>query len=341
MLNTLDMLEELTQATGVVADEGSAWEVAAKLAQPYGTVRRDALGNVLVTVREPKEGQPHILLDAHLDEIGMAVSEIDDEGFLHVIPNGGVDKRLLLAQEVTVHGTKPLYGIVVALAPHLMTEEDKKAVPEFDKITIDLGMSKEEVEKYVMLGDKITVNGKFTRLLNNRAASKAMDDRAGIVSLLEAAQLLQGEDLSCGVTLLFSTQEEIGGYGAQVATFGVEPTHAIAVDVSFARTPDTPKNKTFPLGCGTLITASPAMSKRVFEDLKTAAKEENIPYMVEVTGANTGTNANSIFDVKTGVLTGVLGIPLRYMHTPVEVIDPHDIECTAKLLAAYIRRLGK
>ena len=168
-----------------------------------------------------------------------------------------------------------------------------------------------------------------------------MDDRAGIVSLLEAAQLLQGEDLSCGVTLLFSTQEEIGGYGAQVATFGVEPTHAIAVDVSFARTPDTPKNKTYPLGCGTLITASPAMSKRVFEDLKTAAKEENIPYMVEVTGANTGTNANSIFDVKTGVLTGVLGIPLRYMHTPVEVIDPHDIECTAKLLAAYIRRLGK
>lgn len=341
MLNTLELLEELTQATGVVADEGSAWEIAAKLAAPYGQVRTDALGNVIVTVREPKVGEPHLLLDAHLDEIGMAVREIDDEGFVHVIPNGGVDKRLLLAQEVTVHGTKPLYGIVAALAPHLMTEEDKKTVPEFDKITIDLGMNKEEVEQYVGPGDKITVNGKFTKLLGNRAASKAMDDRAGIVSLLEAAQLLQGEELSCGLTLLFSTQEEIGGYGAKVGTFGIEPTHAIAVDVSFARTPDTPKNKTFPLGCGTLITASPAMSKKVFEQLKTIAKEENIPYMVEVTGAQTGTNANSIFDVKTGVLTGVLGIPLRYMHTPVEVIDLHDIECTAKLLAAYARKLGK
>ncbi len=336
-----DLIEKLTNAVGVSGDEATAAAAAAELLRPYGRVEADALGNILCTVKKPKEGGPHLLLDAHIDQIGLIVQEIDDKGFLKVANCGGMDRRILMASEVTVHGKRPVYGVICSQPPHLAKEGDSKKAPKLEDIAIDVGLSKEKAQELIALGDRITLSGPVREMVNGQLVSQALDDRASCAAIIRCLKLIKGKDIPCGLTVLFSTREEVGGQGARTGAFSVFPTKAIVVDVSFGYTPDSPRHKCGELGKGPMIGFAPAISRRFSNELVELAKANEIPYQVEIMEGETGTNADQIVIAQSGVETGMVSIPLKYMHTPIETVDPADIEAAARLMAACVQKGGE
>lgn len=340
-MDMLKLTRELCGAMGVSGSEEEASKAA--LEHLRGLTEQaylDDFHNVIGIVRRPREGEKTVLLDAHIDQIGMIVTYIDDEGFLRVANCGGVDRHLVLAQQVTVFGVKPVTGIVATKPPHLTTAEEVGKAPEIDGILIDVGMTKEEAQKLVPLGSRVVIDSQFHGLMGQKIASRALDDRIGVAAILRALELVRGKQLGCGVTVLFSAQEETGEQGAKVAGFELEPDIALSVDVSFAHTPDASPYKCGKMGQGVMIGVAPSLSKPVYEKLIFLAKEGQIPYQMEVMGGATGTNADTLGTLKGGVATGLLSIPLKYMHTPVEVVDLDDVESVAQLLAAYLMSFG-
>lgn len=332
------LIMELSSACCITGD-GSAADVVAKEAAKYADVRRDNLGNVIAVVKKPQEGKPNILLEAHLDEVGFIVTAIDEDGFLHFSTVGGPDHRILLGEEVTIHAKDEVYGVICCRPPHLSTKDDRKKVPDVDETAIDIGFSHDEAIKRVSPGDFVTFRRTPRELLNGNITGKSLDNRAGCATVLRAMELLKGKT-TCGLTAAFTLHEELGGQGSKTAAFGAAPTHALVVDVSFAFTPDAPRDKCGDLGKGPMIGVSPVLSREVINTLFDIAKQENIPYQTEVMGGSTGTNADTITTTRDGVKTGLISVPLRYMHTASEVITPDDIENTARLMAAAVERIG-
>ncbi len=332
------LLEKLCAAKGVSGAENEAAKVAAELLEKYMPAETDALGSV---TGKTGEGNTHILLDAHLDQIGLIVTAIDEDGFLKVTKCGGADIRVLAAAEVTVHGKKPLYGVVTSTPPHLSKPDDADKAKGFDDIAVDIGMTADEAKKLVSLGDRITFNGSYTKLLSNRVSSPSIDDRAGVAAILRCLELLEGKNHGCKISVLFSVQEETGGSGAQTGAFSAEADEAIAVDVSFATAPGISGEKYASLGGGTMIGYGPSLDYDMSRKLTEIAEKNGILNQTEVMGRNTGTNCDEIQVAGKGVKTALLSIPLRNMHTAVEVCDLEDIENTAKLMAEYIIERGE
>ena len=332
------LLEKLCSAKGVSGAENEAAKVASELLGKYMPSGTDALGSVTGTMGE---GDTHILLDAHLDQIGLIVNAIDEDGFLKVTKCGGADIRVLAAAEVTVHGKKPLYGVITSTPPHLSKPEDSDKAKGFDDIAVDIGMTAEEAKKYVSLSDRITFNGEYTKLLGNRVSSPSIDDRAGVAAILRCLELLEGKNHGCKISVLFSVQEETGGSGAQTGAFSAQPDEAIAVDVSFATAPGISSEKYASLGAGTMIGYAPLLDYDMSKKLTGIAEKNGISNQIEVMGRNTGTNCDEIQVAGKGVRTALLSIPLRNMHTAVEVCDLEDIESTARLMAEYIIERGE
>lgn len=337
-MTTVEILENLCAAPGVVGEEMPASEAAAQLLREFTEdVTIDAFGNVLAHLPGESDNAPHILLDAHIDQIGMIVTHIEDNGFLRVANCGGVDRRLVLGQQVTVLGTEPLTGLVAVKPPHLSDEDERKKVPEISELAIDIGFSREEAEKRVHPGDRVALTGSFTALQNGRVTSVSIDDRSGAAAILHAFRLLAGKKLPYAVTALFSVQEETGGLGAAVSAFRTKPDEAIAVDVSFARQEGLEER--YPkLGGGAMIGIAPPLNRGMFDELVNLAKEKEIPFSIEAMGGRTSTNADEIAVSAGGVKTALLSIPLKYMHTPVETVQISDIEAVGQLIASYILR---
>ncbi len=263
-----DILKKLAESVGVCGDEGfEACKIVSQLMKPYcENIKIDAMNNVICTVKSAESGKPSIMLDAHLDEIGLMVTQIDENGFLKVASCGGVDYRMILGRSVTIHAKKPLSGIVVCL------ENDSKKVPDADKVCIDTGLSAEKARKLILPGDRITIDAPYTHLLGDYVTSRAFDDRAGCAVIVRAVQLLSELNPDCSVTAVFSVQEENGCRGAVTASFQTAPTHAIATDVSFGHTPDAPKDKCGTMGGGPMIGISPVLDIKLSRLLqKTAA----------------------------------------------------------------------
>ncbi|NLZ46831.1 MAG: M42 family metallopeptidase, partial [Clostridiales bacterium] len=277
---------------------------------------------------------PTILLEAHIDEIGFIVSYITDDGFLMVSNCGGIDRRLLLAQQATIFGSETIYGVITSTPPHL--EEDSTTVPKIDQIYIDTGLSKEECEKKVTLGDKVVITNKYAELQGDRLTGKSLDDRSGVAAILLALDMIKGKDLPFNISVLFSAQEETGERGAKIGSFKIKPDYAIVVDVSFALTSDDSEYKCGKLGKGAMIGIAPSLSKKMSKRFIEIAKLNDIPYQVEVMNGTTGTNADVIGVTENGVRTVTISIPLKYMHTPVEVISISDVENTARLIAKFL-----
>lgn len=334
-----DKLFELSNVVGVAGDEFSAASIACNMLKEFARdAHIDSFGNVIGNIGERCEDKPHILLDAHIDQIGMIVTNITDDGFLKVSGCGGIDRRLLLAQQVTVYGKEAIKGVITSTPPHL--EEDNKKVPKVENIYIDIGMSKESAEKIVSLGDRVIIDSDCCELLNGRVTSKAIDDRSGVLAILYALEKVKGKELPYSVTALFSAQEETGERGAKTAAFKINPDLAIAVDVSFALTADESEYKCGKMSEGVMIGVAPSLSKEMSNAMIALAKEKNIPYQIEVMGGTTGTNADVIGVTRNGVKTVTLSLPLKYMHTPVEVIDLKDIETTGNLIAEFLLNGG-
>lgn len=341
---SLDYQHVLSRLCGLSAPSGfeasAALEARRMLAPFVDEVSIDRLGSVLGVRRCGKENAPRLLLDAHLDEIGFIVTGHED-GFLRFATLGGVDPRMLPDREVTIMTDPPIYGVVACLPPHVQSGEDMdKSVPVSDSY-IDVGLDQEEAQKRIPIGTPITFRGGCFRLGEELLCGKAMDDRACFAILLDAAAQLKEKELDVDLFILGSTQEETSSAGAVTAAYGAAPQMCIAVDVTHGSTPDGQKDKTFPLGEGPVIGVGPNCTRWMSDKLLNLGKELDIPTQMEVMSGHSGTNAWPLQISREGVATAVLSLPLRYMHTPVEVCAREDMENTAKLLAAFVERLGK
>lgn len=328
------IITALADSNGVSGDEKEAAELALSYLKRY-TDDCEIKNNNVIGHLGVKGGKPHILIDAHIDRIGLVVTYITEDGFLKVSGCGGIDRRLLFAQQVTVLGKKPVSGIICSMPPHL--EKDESTVPEMEDICIDIGMSKSQAEQVVSLGDKIVFSAHCQKMQGDKITGAALDDRSGVGAILRALELVKNNDLKCEVTVLFSAQEEVGERGAKIAAFDIDPDIAIAVDVSFALTADDKEEKCGKMGKGCMIGFSPVLDRELSEQMKTIAEKNNLSYQIEVMAGETGTNADRFSVNNSGAKAVTLSIPLKYMHTPVEVISLSDVENTAQLIAAYLK----
>ena len=332
-MNIKELCFALCEKAGTSGDEKAAAEYAKELLNKYMPAEIDRLGNVVGTTGE---GKLYILLDAHLDSIGLVVRGIDEKGFLLVDRVGGMDERVLTGAEVTVHGKSELFGVICSVPPHLQKGDNKKELLSLKEMAVDIGYSKAEAEELVEIGDRITLRTYQAELMNNNIGSCSLDDRSCVAVLLKVLELTENKIPSLKLTVLFSAQEETGGSGAKTAAFSAMPDYAIAVDVGFGNDPYTDKTQTIELEKGPSIGIAPILDREMMKELKTLAKEENIPYQHDVMSGRTGTNADQINITGGGVKTALLSLPLRYMHTGCEVVNIDDIENTAKLIAAYL-----
>lgn len=324
---------ELAGAVGTSGDEFEACLTAKKYLDEYMPSKIDRLGNVIGTMGD---GKTHILLDAHIDQIGLVVRGIDDKGFLLIDKVGGMDLRVLTGAEVIVHGKEKLFGVICSVPPHLQSKDDDKEKLDLKAMAVDIGYTKEKAEKLVSIGDRITVRNNQYELMNGNVSSSAFDDRCSVAAILRALEITKGKISNLKVTVLFSAQEETGGSGAKVGAFSSMPEYAIVVDVGFGDDPYTDKTQTIALGKGPSIGISPTLDRKLTKELVELSKEKNIPYQHDVMGGRTGTNADSINITGCGVKTALLSVPLRYMHTANEIINVDDIENTAKLIAEFL-----
>lgn len=332
-----DILFELCSAAGVSGAEQTAAQAAAGLLEQFARVHMDPSGNV---IGETEGAGPHLLLDAHIDQIGMVVTGVDAEGFLRIDKCGGIDVRTLAGHEVTVWGKEPLYGVVCSTPPHL-SKPDDQSITDITSLSIDIGLPADAAREKVRPGDRVTLRRAPRELLGGLISAPSLDDRAGVAAILRCLELLRNQPHSCRLTVVFSTQEEVGGGSAGCASFAAAADEGIAVDVSFAMTPDAPRHKCADIGKGTMIGVAPTLDAEMSRRLEAVARMQNIPYQIEVMNGKTGTNADEIAAAGAGTRVGILSIPLKYMHMGIEVIDPRDVESTARLLAAYILERGR
>ncbi len=327
------VLKDLTNCAGVSGDEFPASEKAAEYLRKYAdNVSVDAFGSVTGLVGTNDPNAKTLLLDAHIDRVGLIVTFIDERGFVGVGACGAFDLRTLLAQSVTIHGKKKIFGVVSTLPPHVSKE---KSAPEVGDIFIDIGLSKEKAEEVISLGDRITVNSEFRELFGNIVSVPAVDDRGGVCAILLALEMLKGRNISYNIAVCFSCREETGESGAKMNGFKIRPNEALVIDVSFGKTPDSSPKDTAKLGSGVMIGFSASLDKDMSNKLCCIAKSADISYTREVMPSSTGTNADALGTSSNGVKCCTLSIPIRYMHTAVETVGIRDIEATAALICRY------
>ena len=336
-----DIVLGLSNSNGPSGAEGSAARLAMELLSDLTPVTRDSLGNVIAELGNP-DSPNHILIDAHIDEIGLVVTDIDNDGFLHIAKCGGIDRRVIIGSEVVVMSRTKISGVVCCRPPHLTVGEDHTKIPDLRDMAVDIGYKAEKARELVPIGTRIALKGRPASLLGNRVSGKALDNRAGAAAIIRTVELLEPKcsRLDCRVTALLSTREEVGHLAAGCAAFTVAPTQAIVVDVGFAQYPGCPEESCGKLGEGPMIGFSPVLSRAISKKLASVADEKGIKWQYDVCGGITGTNADDIAVTAGGIPCGLLSIAQRNMHTPVEVVDCDDVENTARLLAAYIRSGG-
>jgi len=337
-MDTNALLEKLNEPYGLSGYEEEIQKVVESLFSEYcAGVSTDKLGNVIGFIPCGKEGAKKVMIEAHMDEIGMVVAKINDDGTLLASPIGGIDLKILPAAEVIVHGKEKLYGVVGAKPPHLIDKNKSEAL-SMDDLAIDIGFSKQEAEKLVNVGDRITFKSGYTKLLSNNAASRCHDDRAGIASLILAAEYLKRLKCDFDIYLCATVQEEVGLRGAKTLAYKLNPDLAVSVDVCHGTTPDA-SDGTFPLGKGPVITIGPNTHRKLTNKLIDIAKAEKIDFQIDVDGGNTGTNAWAIQVAREGIPCILISIPLRYMHTTVETLNTQDVEKTGKLISLFLNKI--
>jgi putative aminopeptidase FrvX len=336
----LDFFERILQTPSPSGYESPIQDVIRQYAGGFADqVSTDVHGNV-IAVKNPA-APLRVMLAGHCDQIALAVQHIDDDGYLYVLPIGGWDPQVLIGQRMAVWTEGgPVFGVMGKKPIHLMTEEDRKKVPLMKDLWLDIGAAgKEEAEKLVCVGDPVTVELAFRRMLNNRAASSAMDDKCGAWVVLEALRRADKSKLRCAVYAVSTVQEEVGLRGATTSAFGIDPQVGVAVDVTHATDCPTVEKKEegdVRLGKGPVIYRGPNFNPKVVRQLIQAAGQYGIPHQMGASGRPPGTDANVIQLSHAGVATGLVSIPNRYMHSPVEVVSLDDMDQAADLLARFV-----
>lgn len=338
---TPEFLIDLLNARSPSGFEYEAQEVLDKYLKPSADLyEKDTLGNRIATLN-PK-GDPVVMLAGHMDELGLMVRYISDKGFIYFDTIGGHDLSIIAGRRIKILTENgPIKGVTGKRAIHLMTEEERKKVPLLHELWIDIGAKdKGEAKELVSIGDPVIYDHGFEILRHCRATARAFDDKAGCFVIAETFRRVakKRDQLKAKLVSVATTQEEIGVRGATPSTFNVNPHIAIAVDVGHATDHpecDVKKYGEFYLGKGPIISRGPNINPFVFERLVASAKKLKLPYQIEAEARPTGTDARAMQMSRGGVATGLVSIPLRYMHTPSEVVDLEDVENAVKLLEEF------
>ncbi len=347
-LGVSPVLRNLLLAPGPSGYEQLPAAVWRDAAGSFAQVSTDPIGTPLALVA-PKDGVERparrLLVMGHIDEIGLIVTHIDDDGFLWFAEVGGWDPQILVGQRVVIDTREGSVRGVVGKKPiHLLRADDRKKVPEIRELHIDIGAKDgEEARAKVRVGDVAVIDAAPTELLGGRLVSRAMDNRLGSYVALEAARLVaEAGGAAWELAAVAATQEEITFGGSRTSAFSLAPDAAIVLDVTHAT--DAPGIEVkemgkHPLGSGPVITRGSTLNPAVVELLYETAEAEEIPFTVEASGRATGTDADAVHLSRGGVPTGLVSIPLRYMHSPVELVQLQDVENAARLVAAFALRL--
>lgn len=345
-MTLVEALEKLSNACGVAGREEEVRSLMKKFLKPHvDEVVEDKLGNV-IGIKKGDKNAPKVMLAAHMDEIGLLVKTISKEGFLQFAKIGGIDDRLLLAQKVMVYTEKgALHGIIGSKPPHIQKEEERKRVLPWDELFIDIGAeSREEAEKMgVAIGNMVCFDIKFARIGKKIVIGKAFDDRAACAVMIEVMKGLRKTE--CTVYAVGTVQEEVGLRGATTSAFGIDPDFGLALDVTVAG--DTPgvKEVEAPIKMNkgpslTIADSGLIAHPKVLRLLIDAAKEKRIPYQLE-TGLTGSTDAARISLTHSGVPSGVISIPTRYIHSPTSMLSLKDAENAVKLTIAAVQKIPK
>ena len=339
-----ELLERLLTTPGPSGQERAAAAVWREAAGPVGAVSSDVLGNSWVRVAGT-EGGPSLALVGHIDEIAVVVTNLGDDGLAAVRPTSGWDPATMAGQRVEVltrNGAVP--GVVAARRPKRKRGEERKPI-DGDDLFLDVGAKDgDELRNLIRPGDNVIWQGAPMALQGNRVASRAFDNRMGCYVALESARrIAESRGARGDVIAVAAVQEEVGDFaGSRTAAFGIEPDLAVAIDVT--HTSDVPgadpndEGKIL-LGGGPTITRGPSIHPDVFELLHDTAEAEGIPFAVEVSRGTTSTDADAVFISRAGIATGLVSVPLRYMHSPIETLDTEDLENAVRLVVAFARRL--
>src|SRR4051812_2284660 len=339
------VLRSLLTATGPSGYEAAPAAVFRGAAGAFGDVSADVMGSSWARVKGTGDG-PTLAIVGHIDEIGLIVTHIDDDGYLRFTGVGGWDTQILVGQRVEVTTRDGVLPGVIGKKPiHLLKDDERKKVAEIKDLHIDIGARDgDEARGLVRIGDVAVISGEPVELPNDRVVSRSMDNRIGCFVALEAARLVAeaggapGDVYACAVT-----QEEITFGGATTTAYTLRPDIAIAVDVTFETKPPGHDEKELGkhhFGSGPVITRGSTLNQQVFEWLSEAAEVEGIPFTLTASSRATWTDADAFHASRAGIPTGLVSVPLRYMHSPVEVVQLDDVENAAKLIAAFAQRLS-
>lgn len=327
--------------SGFEVDAARLWRAEAETFAD--SVTTDVSGNTLATVNP--DGRPRIMFAGHIDEIGLQVTHIDEDGFLFVDGIGGWDPQVLVGQRVKILGREGgILGVVGKKPIHLQKVDERKRASRIDQLWVDVGVESqaEATELGLRVGDAMVIDAAMVSLAGDRIASRAIDNRIGAYVVLEALRLLSAASPTASAVAVATVQEEIGaggGGGARSSAFGLEPDAALVVDVTFSTdVPDIEKKVLgeHRLGGGPVLSRGSAAHPVVFERLVEVAEAEGIPHTIQAAARSTRTDADSIYLTRSGVPTGLVSVPNRYMHSPNEMVALSDLESTARLLAAFV-----
>lgn len=342
-MTTPSLLDQLLRTPGPSGYEAAAAKVW-RDAAGFATITTDGLGSSVATIGED-ETAPLVAVVGHIDEIGLVVTHIDEKGFLYFAPIGGWDPQILVGQRVTITGNEGQVPGVAGRKPiHLLDPEQRKKVVKLKEMHIDIGAAdRDEAETLVSVGDPVVIDTEPLTVAGSRLVSRSMDNRLGSYVALEALRRCdENGKLRARFAAVAAVQEEIGLFGSRTAAFTVRPDLAIAVDVTHATDAPGVEEKevgSHPFGSGPVIGRGSTLSPGVYELLRDAAEKAGIPYSIGASGNATHTDADSLQISRTGIPTGLISIPLRYMHSPVEMVDLEDVEATVRLLVAFIEGL--
>jgi endoglucanase len=340
---SLDFFRDLIAAPSPSGFEAKGQHVVHDyIAASADEVTVDLHGN-LIAAKNPKAA-PRVMLAGHVDQIGMMIVHVTDEGYLRIQSIGGIDEAHLIGARVTVHGKKcQTRGIIGRQAIHILGGDERRRIPEIHDLWIDCGFKdKKEALSCVDIGDFVLWEAGLAELRNDLVCGPGFDDKIGAWAVIEALRLVAEKPLKCALYSVSTVQEELGLRGARTSSFGIDPVVGIAVDVTHATDyPGSSKDRQgdIKLGLGPVIERGPNINPKVFDLIVDAAKKAKIPYQIAAAPRATGTDANAMQVNRAGVAAGLISVPNRYMHSPVEVINLVDLENTAKLLAAVVSRI--
>lgn len=340
MTDLLPHLKSLITTPGLSGHEAPIREVIESAWQPVtDELSVSPLGSLHGLKRGVgSEPRPTILIAAHMDSIGLMVTSVVD-GFLRVTEVGGLDARVLPGQLVTIHGRQDLPGIIIQPPTHLLPAAVREGPLPIKYLLVDTGLKPRRVNQLVRIGDLISFSQEPIQLQSDTLAGRSLDNRASVATLTLCLQDLQTRTHTWDVWAVATTQEEEGFGGAKTSSFQLRPDLAIAVDVTWGKSPGTPDHKTFPLGKGPTLGWGPNIHPGLHRSFKQIAEQLEIPHAVEVMPNNSGTDAFAMQVATEGIPTMVITIPLRYMHTPVEVVALKDIQRTAHLVSEFVAHL--